>query len=547
MAAYFPKSYPDELLYSVIARYSVHAGIVSPKKLLDEVFGNRTVIAVVDLPSHLASIKRVLGDYWTMEPQETIYKLTLFPLYAPFVPEIRRQDVIAKMMGDNGGSIHTELGVAASSVKVPVMLRYCPACLIDYRKSVGEYFWRRLFQITGVDYCTVHCCRLDLTNVFFHNARRHEFIAATPRNCHELTGDSKAIDFDRKDFERTAVLLNMIQSILDLPAAISPTYHQWSHFYRQLAFSTAACTGNRIDHQIIAQKMISAWSNNWLVEHGCQIAEQEQSSWLRDIFRKHRKSYSYLRHAMIWATFAPSRTVQNIMDEVKSFPSTKQIGTQNKIPNCIEDKDEIAAYRNQWLDLLQKTNAAVAGVRAIRNRPNAAAIYAWLYRHDKAWLLAINEKYYRRPQKAACRVNWSQRDWWAARRVINIAKQSAEDLTLPRKTKNWFLNRVERKVCRIETISKLPITQALLCRYEETLLEYQIRRCTVSVIRLIENHQPIERWRIERMAGFRRDKESTELKYFLQWIEDLCSEQGAFQANSRFVEVNFFRKSLSKR
>lgn len=48
--------YPDELLYSTIARASVRIGIVSPKQLLDEVFNNRKVIATFDMPSHIESI-----------------------------------------------------------------------------------------------------------------------------------------------------------------------------------------------------------------------------------------------------------------------------------------------------------------------------------------------------------------------------------------------------------------------------------------------------------------------------------------------------------
>ncbi|WP_275668267.1 TniQ family protein [Pseudoalteromonas piscicida] len=54
--ACLPVPYPDELLYSVIARYGVHAGITSPKQLLDEVFQNRQIIASVAFQGHLSQI-----------------------------------------------------------------------------------------------------------------------------------------------------------------------------------------------------------------------------------------------------------------------------------------------------------------------------------------------------------------------------------------------------------------------------------------------------------------------------------------------------------
>ncbi|MFP7411255.1 TniQ family protein [Aeromonas veronii] len=49
----FPVPYPDELIYSLVARAGIHLGLTSPKQLLDEVFANRHVIATVDLPNHL--------------------------------------------------------------------------------------------------------------------------------------------------------------------------------------------------------------------------------------------------------------------------------------------------------------------------------------------------------------------------------------------------------------------------------------------------------------------------------------------------------------
>lgn len=51
----FPIPYAEELVYGIVARMGVRAGIVSPKQLLDEVFDNRKVIATFDMPSHLES------------------------------------------------------------------------------------------------------------------------------------------------------------------------------------------------------------------------------------------------------------------------------------------------------------------------------------------------------------------------------------------------------------------------------------------------------------------------------------------------------------
>lgn len=86
----FPIPYANELIYSTIARAGVRAGIISPKQLLDDVFDNRKVIATFDMPSYLESIVTLYqnGQY---DLEILIYQHTLFPIYAPFLPEYRRK------------------------------------------------------------------------------------------------------------------------------------------------------------------------------------------------------------------------------------------------------------------------------------------------------------------------------------------------------------------------------------------------------------------------------------------------------------------------
>ena len=43
MLPYFPAPYPDELLYSLLARYHRHTCSVSPKGTLEDLFGSRNV------------------------------------------------------------------------------------------------------------------------------------------------------------------------------------------------------------------------------------------------------------------------------------------------------------------------------------------------------------------------------------------------------------------------------------------------------------------------------------------------------------------------
>ncbi len=173
---YFPRLYPDELLYSAIARCRVHLGMESHKGLLAMLFGDTRVAAVTDLPSHLQS----LADNTGLDAKGLVENYTLFPLYAVFIPQERSFRLYQSMLAhDRPGAI----GLAGSStalVKWPKWLRYCPKCFDDMVAKYGEPYWRRAWQVQGVDTCSVHGCQLLDSPIPFRRAHRHEFHAADP-------------------------------------------------------------------------------------------------------------------------------------------------------------------------------------------------------------------------------------------------------------------------------------------------------------------------------------------------------------------------------
>ena len=113
----FPVPYPDELVYSMVARAGIYHGITSPKQLLDEVFENRKVIATLDLPCHLQSISSLFQNTGRYSVEELVYQHTLFPLYAPFVTESHKSRALQMMAGRSQGAVHLMLGVAASRIQ----------------------------------------------------------------------------------------------------------------------------------------------------------------------------------------------------------------------------------------------------------------------------------------------------------------------------------------------------------------------------------------------------------------------------------------------
>jgi hypothetical protein len=68
MTACFPDPYPDELLYSLCARYSNRARYPRRKVVVAELFGTSFALPAVDLPTRLDALVAALPPYgrWTV-------------------------------------------------------------------------------------------------------------------------------------------------------------------------------------------------------------------------------------------------------------------------------------------------------------------------------------------------------------------------------------------------------------------------------------------------------------------------------------------------
>ncbi len=219
----FPLPYPDELVYSAVARAGVHIGITSPKQLLDEVFENRMMIATVDLPNHLRRLSSLYSPGSGYSFKKLAYEHTLFPIYAHFTIDDRHNRCLKKMATNSKGTIHLMLGVAASRLKQAKYLRYCPACLNQQLTNHGEYYWKRQWQIIGADCCVEHGQLLE-ASINRHHYHRHQFFPASTSICPyapQQPGVLAAIKVARH-----------VDHLLSYKRQRVASFSQWSRFYR---------------------------------------------------------------------------------------------------------------------------------------------------------------------------------------------------------------------------------------------------------------------------------------------------------------------------
>lgn len=496
----FPLPYEGELIYSTIARHGVHSGITSPKELLQEVFGNTKIIATTDLHGHLNQVSRLYPSACTITPRSLLYKNTLFPLYAWFNGENRRRKLVKQLVSDVKSTVHLSTGFAASRVRQPSFLRYCSVCIEEQIAQHGECYWHREWQVAGVDCCPKHG-ELQPSVVPRTSRMRHMYWPASSETCpghRQVTSSWQSL-----------ALQPSIHQLLNIPALKTPSLQQWGYYYKSLACDFGLNKGQHVSHEQIADRLNNFWSRGWLTTHGLAIVDSE-TCWLRAIFRKHRKAFSYLEHLVVLHAFLGTQfSIQEVLASVTNISPPKPMFRRLVVtaaPGLLREN------RERWLSGLKRL-----GTKGAR-RMGLAAIYAWLYRNDRDWLLAVNGAFSQGQRHAQRRVDWCERDKRAVKRLFRIMIGTERDLTGPRRSTVWYLNQFPNKSTIEKNLKKLPRCKRFLAVYPESIGEYQVRRITAVVADLVNAHEDIKRWVVLRQAGLSEERLTPQAKYLLEEI-----------------------------
>ena len=92
MLPFFTNPYPDELLYSAIARYHFYSGNLDCKDTLEELFDSRSVIPSVEIGSHFTKLVENLGSQYSVE--YLLANHTIYPYYASFLSKQRQLEIL---------------------------------------------------------------------------------------------------------------------------------------------------------------------------------------------------------------------------------------------------------------------------------------------------------------------------------------------------------------------------------------------------------------------------------------------------------------------
>ncbi|ODB55051.1 hypothetical protein A7311_20665 [Paenibacillus polymyxa] len=288
----FPTPLPDEVLYSVFARYHVNSGNESSRKTLRDLFSTSNDSAVTAYSGHLYALHtRIPGK--AIPVSYLLEHHTLIPYYRPFILENRYNRILQSLVHTNCQSIYMWMGLPASGVESPLFLRYCNQCVSIDRLKFGIAYWHRSHQLTGAFVCPEHqCYLLESPILYAQKGKKHEFIPlesilqdivplALQGSDKEITIAQKAVDLLKNNY-----------GSLDMEA----TRKYYLYRLQYMGFLTAA--GN-IKFRDLVPQFNSFYSTTMLEDLGCKLNKGSQDTWLHKMLRKPRHSTHPLRHLLV--------------------------------------------------------------------------------------------------------------------------------------------------------------------------------------------------------------------------------------------------------
>lgn len=300
MIGYFPTLYRDELFYSWIARYHKHSRNLGPKQTIGELFNSTKVVATLDIPSNLNSIYENLKHFQIPSIDTIINMHTFFNYFTYFQKEDVRNKVKEYMM--NIGEIenvHFLLGINTFTISTWEYFRYCPKCYYEDVSMYGESYWHLSHQLPKSFYCIKHDELLCDSNIKIKGIQKHLF-QTMPNNIEENSVKKKS--FNLKTVNHLKML--SIQNTQLLKQEFIHINQDISNVYKYLLqINGYANIFGQVDQQKLELQFIKFYGEEFLELVDSTIQTNDESSWLREITRKHRKAFHPIKHILFLKFF----------------------------------------------------------------------------------------------------------------------------------------------------------------------------------------------------------------------------------------------------
>ncbi len=496
MLPFFPKPYPDELLYSIIARYHVWSGNDEMADTMEQLFDNRRERATALIPKHLLRLAEK-STRFGLDFNTLLYQHTVFPYFTCFMLRRSFDEALASV-----NDVARE-GKSFSIYKhhlFPRYLRYCPLCIRDDRCEYGEGYWHRVHQSYGTSRCGKHGCYLKDSSIEILDHRNNRYAALELLNNVNDDLETEEISECRNELQITYDIDYIYSNYELIRKLIWNKYDMIRETTTALLFDRGLSTKKgyvKIDR--LNQEFYSKYYNMQPEELLVDLDNDKKSTWLITLCRGSRKSVIPIRF-ILFADFLAGR----FEEFIKLILAQEQFLDREKtvFQPPIRFEEKLLQYRERWLVAweMNPNGHRIDLVKA--DRP----AYTWLNRHDNDWMLE-NSPQKTKPQGATIYKEWASIDIELQCLVDDAVIQIKNTEGKPERITKASICRYMRQKCIIDRNSKsLPMTMNKINVNIESTQGYRLRKIEWAKNEFDKEGKPAIPWMILKKAGI-RDKD----------------------------------------
>ncbi|MFF2889074.1 TnsD family Tn7-like transposition protein [Paenibacillus sp. NPDC057967] len=365
----------------------------------------------------------------------------------------------------------------------------------------GEYYWRRINQIPGVRICIKHGIWLTKSSVPTRERTKHVFTSPTQDNCSDHSVQEIA---DKEMLSQYSCIVNNIEKLLNFKYSHHPLEWFYNHYKAKLIRKGYASEKGRVDYKRLRVDFVNFYGVELL--EILQSSANDESSWLKQIFQKHRKGFHPVRHLLVMQFLGLTLDelfINEPSDLLDSHASKASLPKRKIMKKTMteEYRDQAKGERREtWLQM-RSQYPHLGRLELGKLNPK---VYAWLYLYDREFLM--NHMPEKLPPKAgSMRHDWEIRDQEIYDQVAVIVQQFMSEEGKPHRITLERIQKIMGSKCLMpKHLKKMPRSRTFLEQVVEDTEAFQKRRVLRAIGELKSNDESLTLNRIKLKAGVSR-------------------------------------------
>jgi predicted RNA-binding Zn-ribbon protein involved in translation (DUF1610 family) len=271
MMTFFPTPYPDEILYSVFARYHEKSPNFNGSETAGDLFSVKRIVCSLEFPTLLANLVHNMPLNSPFDVDSLIVEHTLFPYYTVFL-SLENREIIRQYMWHGDVEIYNKITGITNPLAENKFLRFCPRCNEEDFERYGELYWHRVHQIRGIYICPYHKIPIYNSSVLLED-NKYKYVAATEKNC--IVGNE--VVYEQRTYEKLLLISEDMCWILNNQVINTNIKEQYSNRLKILEYATV--NGSLRQKKLIAD-FEAFWGSEILQMTHNTIRKTNNSNWL---------------------------------------------------------------------------------------------------------------------------------------------------------------------------------------------------------------------------------------------------------------------------